>query len=128
MASGEELATAVLGLLADVKAIQTEQQLKLEMFQGMETKIATLSTAREVQAVKDAQAVLDDATEQQLGTQNNQQLNPDARLHAIVARLDGLERSSAGLSPGAAGSKGWQLTRPKRHGAPRVHGERGRVA
>ena len=70
MASVEELATAVVGLLADVKAIQTEQQLKVQMCQGMETKIATLSTARELQAVKDAQAVLNDANEQQMGVQN----------------------------------------------------------
>ena len=50
MASVEELATAVLGLLADVKAIHTEQQLKVHMFQGMETKIATLSAGKAIHA------------------------------------------------------------------------------
>ena len=113
MASVEELAIAVLGLLADVGAMKQEQLQNVQMLQAMDTNIATLSTSRELQAVKDAQAVLNDANEQQMQLQNNQQLDLNARLTAIVARLDGLENRSAGLSSGAAGGKGWQLTRPK---------------
>ena len=113
MASIEGLSAAVASLTSEVAAMHVENQQKSNMLDNIEMKVGALASAQDLQAVLDAQAVLNNTHDQKLLAEGGNYFNLNQRLIDIVAKLDQLERSGAGLSSSAAGSKGWQLTRPK---------------
>lgn len=104
MATFAGITAEVFRIRNDFGVMQADWHMK---FQAVEAKI------QEVQAVGNAQAVIRVNIDNRMMMQSNQHSILEARVSELIARFDGLERSSAGLSSSAAGSKSWQLTRPK---------------
>ena len=98
MATVEGLRAEVTTDFQKIGAMQEEQRLKIQI---------VTDTKAEYQ-----RWMID--TEGRMLRQDNQQATLESKVSELVARLEKLEKSRVGQSPGAASGKHrWQLTRPK---------------
>ena len=113
MATIENLSSTLASLNGIVPAMQVENQQKSYDLSLMQAQVASMATAQDLQAIKDAQAALNLANDQKWEPAHPNFNTMEQKIIDMIARIDQVEIRGVGLSSSASGGKGWQLTRPK---------------
>ena len=116
MATMENLSHSLGSLNGIVAAMQVDMQQKTYDLQVLQAQIAAMATGQELQAIKDAQAALNQASDEKraLGQPNFDAM--EVKVVDLAARIDQLEIRGTGPLSSAPGGKG--------HGAIRIHRQR----